>query len=45
VDCGIDGRAAARGEFCTSSRDRKQRSRGGSEVEEGGKVRGLVWNI
>jgi hypothetical protein len=36
VDGGVNGRAAARGEFCAGGRDGKQRSRGGSEEEEEG---------
>jgi hypothetical protein len=36
VDCGVDGRAVARGKFCAGGRDGKQRSRGCSEVEEEG---------
>jgi hypothetical protein len=36
VDCGVDGRAAARGEVLRRWQRWKQRSRGWSEVEEEG---------
>jgi hypothetical protein len=46
VDGGDGGRAAARGRALHQRQKGKQRSRRGSEEEEGGeKVQGLMWKI